>query len=250
MNIKELKLNIPVSEAKFAAIVEDHGTVMATFPVSYGDIDYMPTLIKIVGDHFSIQNVFCTDVEYHKHTDTWELQFESSDDDNTYYVGINTAVLYDDPKPETETRVYAIHPDVTEIEEHIPSLSDKDFMAEAESQGLVWGLKNFEEAFNNEQVSDVWFIRVVDVPSADPDPRMMMFANDDMYQAYNDDGVSGVIERMDLNCEDAEILISPYEGAKTEDIVRNAHWYGNVKELTADEWTAIEPHYTTFKKSL
>lgn len=59
-----------------------------------------------------------------------------------------------------KTRVYAI--DLYEIETLDPyALSDEDFMDEAESQGKVWTLEGFEKAFNNEEISDTWIIKII-----------------------------------------------------------------------------------------
>lgn len=60
-----------------------------------------------------------------------------------------------------KTRVYAI--DLYELESEIPvwDLDDEHFMDMAEQQGKVWTLQGFEKAFNNEQISDTWIIRIV-----------------------------------------------------------------------------------------
>lgn len=56
------------------------------------------------------------------------------------------------------TRVYAIDPH--EIDEEMP-ISDDEFMDMAERQGKVWTLEGFEKAFNNEEISDQWIIRII-----------------------------------------------------------------------------------------
>jgi hypothetical protein len=60
-----------------------------------------------------------------------------------------------------KTRVYAI--DLYELDTEIPvwDLDDDNFMDLAEQQGKVWTLQGFEKAFNNEQISDTWIIRIV-----------------------------------------------------------------------------------------
>jgi len=60
-----------------------------------------------------------------------------------------------------KTRVYAI--DLYELELEIPvwDLENDEFMDLAEQQGKVWTLQGFENAFNNEQISDTWIIRII-----------------------------------------------------------------------------------------
>jgi len=60
-----------------------------------------------------------------------------------------------------KTRVYAI--DLYELELEIPvwDLENDEFMDIAEQQGKVWTLQGFENAFNNEQISDTWIIRII-----------------------------------------------------------------------------------------
>ncbi len=60
-----------------------------------------------------------------------------------------------------KTRVYAI--DLYELDTEIPvwDLNDEEFMDMAEQQGKVWTLQGFENAFNNEQISETWIIRIV-----------------------------------------------------------------------------------------
>lgn len=56
-----------------------------------------------------------------------------------------------------KTRVYAIDPSsVLDM-----PITDEEFMDEAEQQGLVWTLEGFEKAFNNEEVSDQWIIKII-----------------------------------------------------------------------------------------
>lgn len=57
-----------------------------------------------------------------------------------------------------KTRVYAI--DLYKLDEEMP-ISDDEFMDMAERQGKVWTLEGFEKAFNNEEVSDQWVIRII-----------------------------------------------------------------------------------------
>ena len=59
--------------------------------------------------------------------------------------------------------VYAINPLMWEgaTTRFIMSLSDEEFMDVAEEQGLVYTLKGFEWDFNNENISDMWYIRII-----------------------------------------------------------------------------------------
>ena len=59
--------------------------------------------------------------------------------------------------------VYAINPMMWEgaTTRFIMSLSDEEFMDVAEEQGLVYTLKGFEWDFNNENISDMWYIRII-----------------------------------------------------------------------------------------
>ena len=56
------------------------------------------------------------------------------------------------------TRVYAI--DLYELDDEMP-IDDNEFMDMAERQGKVWTLEGFEKAFNNEEISDQWIIRII-----------------------------------------------------------------------------------------
>lgn len=60
-----------------------------------------------------------------------------------------------------KTRVYAI--DLYELDTEIPvwDIENDEFIDLAEQQGKVWTLEGFEKAFNNEQISDTWIIRIV-----------------------------------------------------------------------------------------
>lgn len=44
---------------------------------------------------------------------------------------------------------------------HPTELSDEEFVSMAEEQGLVWSLKGFEDSFNSSNVSDTWYIRII-----------------------------------------------------------------------------------------
>ena len=59
--------------------------------------------------------------------------------------------------------VYVINPMMWEgaTTRFIMSLSDEEFMDVAEEQGLVYTLKGFEWDFNNENISDMWYIRII-----------------------------------------------------------------------------------------
>lgn len=57
-----------------------------------------------------------------------------------------------------KTRVYAI--DLYELDDEIP-IGDDEFMDIAERQRKVWTLEGFEKAFNNEEISDQWIIRII-----------------------------------------------------------------------------------------
>lgn len=58
-----------------------------------------------------------------------------------------------------ETRVYAISIDDLEVNPN--ELSDLEFISESEKQGFVFSLRGFQDAFNNGEVSDEWFIRFI-----------------------------------------------------------------------------------------
>lgn len=62
-----------------------------------------------------------------------------------------------------KTRIYAI--DLYELETEIPvwDIGDDEFMDIAEQQGKVWTLEGFEKAFNNEEVSDQWIIKIINL---------------------------------------------------------------------------------------
>ena len=57
-----------------------------------------------------------------------------------------------------KTRVYAI--DLYELHDTMPN-SDEEFIEIAERQRHVWTLQGFEKAFNNEEISDAWIIRII-----------------------------------------------------------------------------------------
>ena len=63
----------------------------------------------------------------------------------------------------TETRVYAVNLDIINDERVIKNLPDNEFKDIAEEQGLVYTLKGFEMSFNNDEVSDQWVIRFLEV---------------------------------------------------------------------------------------
>lgn len=60
-----------------------------------------------------------------------------------------------------KTRVYAI--DLYEIDGSVTDLSDDEFIDIAERQGKIWTLEGFEKAFNNDEVSDQWIIRIINL---------------------------------------------------------------------------------------
>lgn len=61
-----------------------------------------------------------------------------------------------------EKRVYVINAFDYEFDDSPTQWSDEKFIREAEIQGGVYTLKEFEEAFNNEGVSTIMeFIRIV-----------------------------------------------------------------------------------------
>jgi hypothetical protein len=65
-----------------------------------------------------------------------------------------------------EYRIYAI--DLTEWETSdlsIVDLTDEEFIKIAEQQGRVYTLKGFESEFNNENISDQWYIRIIKIQS-------------------------------------------------------------------------------------
>lgn len=72
-----------------------------------------------------------------------------------------------------EHRIYLINPRTEDFNlESIPTclielyyrikdLTDDEFMDIAEEQGHVYTLKGFEQAFNNEDISDRWYMRII-----------------------------------------------------------------------------------------
>ncbi len=58
-----------------------------------------------------------------------------------------------------KTRVYAI--DLYEVEEPIHDITDDEFVDIAERQGKVWTLEGFEKAFNSDEISDQWIIKII-----------------------------------------------------------------------------------------
>lgn len=58
-----------------------------------------------------------------------------------------------------KTRVYAI--DLYEIDGSVIDLTDEEFIDIAEHQGRVWTLEGFEKAFNNDEISDQWIIKII-----------------------------------------------------------------------------------------
>lgn len=66
-----------------------------------------------------------------------------------------------------EIRVYAIDIDSISKEldgKRMKDITKEEFMAESEKQGLVYTLKKFEQAFNQEEVStNYMFIRIYEV---------------------------------------------------------------------------------------
>jgi hypothetical protein len=70
-----------------------------------------------------------------------------------------------------ETKVYLIDTYNYDFDTNPTDWSDEQFMNEAESQGTVYSLKGFEDAFNNEQISEInMFIRfITTLPYGDKD---------------------------------------------------------------------------------
>jgi hypothetical protein len=66
---------------------------------------------------------------------------------------------------QTEYRVYCIDMDDDELYaedfDGVWDLSDEKFIEHAERQGLVWSLEGFQEAFNQDGVSDTWIMRII-----------------------------------------------------------------------------------------
>lgn len=60
-----------------------------------------------------------------------------------------------------KTRIYAID---TEVDSLDPTLfDDEGFVFEAEKQGKVWSLEGFQNAFNSGEISDYWYIRILNI---------------------------------------------------------------------------------------
>jgi hypothetical protein len=74
-------------------------------------------------------------------------------------------VIDDYSKQDFETRVYVIDVDDDRVEDvDVPTLTDEEFIFEAEEQGKVYTLTGFAEAFNNEEInSHTDFIRFIEV---------------------------------------------------------------------------------------
>jgi hypothetical protein len=64
---------------------------------------------------------------------------------------------------EEEFKVYVINPEDERVSDisNIRDLHDDEFIFESKEQGLVYSIKGFEEAFNNEEILDSWFIRII-----------------------------------------------------------------------------------------
>jgi hypothetical protein len=58
-------------------------------------------------------------------------------------------------------RVYCIDLDSDYDIEDAFDLTDEEFMSAAEKRGLVWSLMGFQDAFNNDNVSDTWVMRII-----------------------------------------------------------------------------------------
>ena len=56
-------------------------------------------------------------------------------------------------------RIYGI--EATVEEPLLARITDDEFISKAEQQGLVWTLKGFEDAFNSSDISDTWYIRII-----------------------------------------------------------------------------------------
>ena len=55
--------------------------------------------------------------------------------------------------------IYAYDDDIIAMDKN--KISDEEFISMAEEQGLVWSLKGFENAFNSSDISDTWYIRII-----------------------------------------------------------------------------------------
>ena len=68
-----------------------------------------------------------------------------------------------------EYKVYVINPDEPIHPQWLGisflNLSDEEFMDISEEQGRVYTLKGFESEFNNENISDQWYIRIIKIQS-------------------------------------------------------------------------------------
>lgn len=60
---------------------------------------------------------------------------------------------------EAEKRVYAVNPDETDAE--VLSLPDDAFIELSEQQGLTYTLQGFVDNFNVGDISDQWYIRIL-----------------------------------------------------------------------------------------
>lgn len=60
-----------------------------------------------------------------------------------------------------ETRIYAIDTDTDDLD--VTLLDDEGFAYHAEQQGKVWTLEGFQNAFNSGEISDFWYIRILNI---------------------------------------------------------------------------------------
>jgi hypothetical protein len=59
----------------------------------------------------------------------------------------------------TNILFYAIDTDIDSIDPTL--LTDEGFVFEAEKQGKVWDAKDFQTAFNSGEISDFWYLRIL-----------------------------------------------------------------------------------------
>jgi len=63
-----------------------------------------------------------------------------------------------------ETKIYFLtDEELTAIEQDINSITDEQFINEAENKGNIYSLIGFQNAFNSGEISDQWFIKILPV---------------------------------------------------------------------------------------
>lgn len=56
-------------------------------------------------------------------------------------------------------KIYAIDTEIDDLDTTL--FTDEGFVFEAEKQGKVWTAEDFQNAFNSGEISDFWYIRIL-----------------------------------------------------------------------------------------